>query len=118
MGEPWTLQRTVQCAKCPWKKSTDPRAIPGGYSVRQHRSLADTIANHGDLRTVLKPTHIMACHETLDAHCVGWLVNQIGVGNNIGLRVRMMTCTNGNDIKVFGEQHERFKDTLPPRERK
>lgn len=33
-----------QCAKCPWKKSTDPRTIPNGYSETKHAALAGTIA--------------------------------------------------------------------------
>lgn len=25
------LNREIQCAKCPWRKSTNPRLIPNGY---------------------------------------------------------------------------------------
>jgi hypothetical protein len=55
----------------------------------------------------------MACHETDDAHCVGYLYNQLGVGNNIGLRFSIRKFENVSEIQVFGEQHERFEDTLP-----
>jgi hypothetical protein len=55
----------------------------------------------------------MACHETEDAHCIGWLHNQLGVGNNIGLRMQMSRMENAGEIEVYGEQHERFEDTLP-----
>lgn len=55
----------------------------------------------------------MACHESHAAHCLGWLANQIGAGNNIPLRIRMMDCENAGAIKLRGEQHERFEDTLP-----
>ena len=55
----------------------------------------------------------MACHETHDAHCIGWLMHQINQGNNIGLRLHMMKCENAGDIKLIGEQHETFEDTLP-----
>ena len=51
----------------------------------------------------------MACH---DAHCIGWLVNQVGPGNNIALRIRMMNCENAKEIKLRGGQHQRFEDTL------
>lgn len=59
------------------------------------------------------PINVFACHETDDAHCVGWLVNQLGPGNNIGLRIQMISCVNAKTIRLRGEQHESFEDTLP-----
>lgn len=108
----WKLKRTNQCAKCPWKISTDPHEIPNGYSEDRHRSLACTIAEPGSLR----PTNVMACHEHApgeEAHCIGWLMNQLGPGNNIALRLKMLSCENAKHIKLDGEQHENFEDTLP-----
>jgi hypothetical protein len=63
----------------------------------------------------------MACHHSKDTdenaeHCVGWLNHQLGRGNNIGLRISMMRCENIKDLKVVGEQHERFEHTLPDSE--
>ena len=29
----------LQCAKCPWKVSTDPHDIPNGYDEGKHRDL-------------------------------------------------------------------------------
>lgn len=55
----------------------------------------------------------MACHETHDAHCIGWLMNQVGDGNDIGLRLRLLSCENANDIKLCGKQHGTFGETLP-----
>lgn len=58
----------------------------------------------------------MACHYSEPAeeqHCIGWLYNQIGVGNNIALRMKMSNCENYSEVEVYGEQHERFEDTLP-----
>ncbi len=110
----WRLKRTSQCAKCPWRKSVDPRTIPRGYCERKHEGLASTIAKPADLSSLQSNTlRIMACHESHDAHCIGWLVNQIGVGNNLALRMHMMSCENGRSIKTIGEQHVRFTDTLP-----
>jgi hypothetical protein len=109
-GKTWKLKRTKQCAKCPWRTDVDPHEIPDGYTEEKHRALADTIAEPGSLRSTGK---VMACHETHDAHCVGWLVNQLGPGNNLPLRMQMMTCDNARNITVVGEQHERFEDTLP-----
>lgn len=108
------LKRTVQCKKCPWKVSTDPFDIPDGYDVKKHQALKCTIAQPGDIRGT--GGKVMACHhskEGQEEHCVGWIHNQLGVGNNIGLRIQMLSCENIRDLKVIGEQHERFEDTLP-----
>lgn len=108
------LKRTTQCAKCPWRKDVDPHDIPDGYCETKHRNLDKTIAKEGDLSGLLGGTmHVMACHETHDAHCVGWLMNQLGPGNNIALRLSMRGCENLRKVKLVGEQHERFEDTLP-----
>lgn len=109
----WKLKRTHQCEKCPWRVETDPRDIPNGYSEEKHRALENTIAR-GPLEGLrARQINIMACHETHDAHCVGWLVNQLGRGNNIALRIQMIECTNFKAVRLRGEQHETFEDTLP-----
>lgn len=110
----WKLKRTAQCAKCPWLVGVNPHDIPNGYCETKHRALERTIAKPGDLSFLAgEPQHVMACHETHDAHCVGWLVNQLGPGNNIALRLSMMNCSNADKIRLRGDQHERFEDTLP-----
>lgn len=111
----WRLKRTRQCAKCPWKVSTNPHDIPHGYCEKKHAALSSTIADPGSLRG-LNGMPAMACHEHKpgeEAHCIGWLVNQIGPGNNIPLRMKMMSCENADKIQLDGEQHETFEDTLP-----
>lgn len=108
----WRLKRTTQCAKCPWRVDVDPHEIPNGYSVDKHCALDSTIANPGEINFGA-PLRVMACHETHDAHCIGWLANQVGPGNNIGLRISLMGCENARNITLQGEQHERFEDTLP-----
>lgn len=113
MGDTWRLKRTQQCAKCPWRVGVNPHQIPNGYSVEKHKALACTIARPADLGSIRGEARVMACHETDDAHCVGWLAHQLGPGNNLGLRMQMLSCENAGDIKLIGEQHERFEDTLP-----
>lgn len=114
---PWKLKRTRQCEKCPWRKASDPHAIPNGYSVERHRALISTIATD-PLAALIDclgggGLHVFACHETHEAHCIGWLHNQLGPGNNIVLRIQMSACTNAGRIRLLGEQHETFEDTLP-----
>jgi len=106
------LERTKQCKTCPFKKGNDPFDIPN-YDEELHEGLKSTIATDLSFGDSLK---IMACHYSKignETPCVGWLVNQLGAGNNIGLRLKMMSCENADEIEVFGEQHEKFEDTLP-----
>ena len=110
----WKLQRTAQCAGCPWIVGNDPRDIPNGYSAERHRALASTIATPADPAGMTScELHVFACHETERAHCVGWLMNQLGPGNNIALRMRVRNCSNLAAVRLRGEQHRNFADTLP-----
>lgn len=109
-----------QCARCPWKKGVDPRDIPGEYCEAKHAALKDTIATPGTMAIAegLRggALRMMACHETppgRELACVGWLVNQLGPGNNIGLRLRVMTGALDADVETVGPQHAQFEDTLP-----
>lgn len=110
-----------QCKLCPWRKDVDPRDIPNGYCAIKHANLKNTIADLTDPNSVAlalggKVLHIMACHETMpgkELPCVGWLANQLGPGNNIGLRLAAMAEKVDTDFELVGEQHERFEDTLP-----
>ena len=112
------LKRVKQCAKCPWKKKVNPHDIPNGYDIEKHESLRGTIADKDDpLSSISGELRIMACHETQNAHCIGWLANQLGAGNNIGLRLSMYNCENINKIETIGEQHECFNDTIPTGEK-
>jgi len=112
-------KRRRQCKACPWKKSTDPHDIPGGYCEKKHANLKGTIAEPG--RLLSGPMRMMACHEFPEGEekpCVGWLEHQLGPGNNIGLRMRLISG-HIEPFETVGEQHERFEDTLPkPKKRK
>jgi len=111
----WKLKRTRQCAKCPWQVAVNPHDIPDGYSEEAHAALAGTIARPGAI-DLTSPLRVMACHESQpedEMHCVGWLANQLGPGNNIILRLMMRTCENAAKIRTIGPQHQTFEDTLP-----
>lgn len=106
------LPRTKQCRKCPWRVSTNPHDIPDGYCEMRHKNLKETISTG----LTFGPLKVMACHHsngTDQMYCIGWLHNQLGVGNNISLRIKMISCENAKDIKIYGEQHKKFEDTLP-----
>lgn len=44
---------------------------------------------------------------------MGWLVQQLGPGNNIVLRMAVMSESINGNVETVGEQHESFNDTLP-----
>ncbi len=100
-----------QCKACPWKTSTNPHDIPNGYCETKHRKLKETIAEPETIN--LGTLRIMACHETHELACVGWVANQLGPGNNIGLRLACMRDRKLADVETVGPQHETFEDTLP-----
>lgn len=103
-----------QCAKCPWKVGVDPHEIPGEYCETMHRALKSTIAEPGALR--LGGLHLMACHETAGRRvmpCVGWLMHQLGEGNNLGLRLAVMGGRVDANVETVGPQRATFEDTLP-----
>lgn len=100
-----------QCATCPWKVGADVNLIPN-YRRELHEKLTCTIADGPAVP--VGPLRLMACHYSTDRKnkpCAGWLHNQIGVGNNIGVRLAMMT-ERLPVPKVDGEQYETFEETL------
>lgn len=111
-----------QCDKCPWKVTTNPYEIPGGYDVEKHRRLTNTIAEPGSIEffSSTGPLRIMACHESDlggEVPCVGWLMNQLGEGNNIALRYAVLRGKVDADVELVGEQHACLEDTLPDAKR-
>ena len=94
----------IQCTHCPWKKSTNPLEIPGGYSEEKHAGLSCTLAPQATL-LAFKDLKVMACHGSpvgAEEPCVGWLDNQLGL--LYGELPR---------YKISGEQHQTFAATLP-----
>jgi hypothetical protein len=93
------------------------RDIPR-YSLKKHLNLAGTIAEPGVYCSRGGVT-MMTCHESPEGNeqpCVGWLVQQLGPGNNIGLRILALDGRFKN-LKTVGPQHERFDQTLPKKRR-
>lgn len=105
----------LQCVKCPWKVGVDPREIPNGYCEAKHRALDRTIAEPGSA-VFGGELRMMACHETPvggELPCVGWLVHQLGPGNNLALRLAAMRGVVDAHVETVGEQHTCLEDTLP-----
>ena len=105
-----------QCKRCPWRVDVDPSDIPNGYCPMKHAALKDTIAQPGSLEGVADPLRIMACHGTqigCELPCVGWMVHQMGPGNNIGFRLAVSRGIVDANVDVVGEQHPNLEATLP-----
>ena len=114
------ISTVKQCKSCPWRIDCVPdRDIPNGYDVELHRGLRRTIVT-GLESLSSSVCHIMACHYSKpgdETHCAGWLHNQLGVGNNLGVRVAVMTGRMPMP-KIDGDQHDAFEDTLPKKHRR
>ncbi|PTT02347.1 hypothetical protein DBR11_04995 [Pedobacter sp. HMWF019] len=114
MSEKFKLTLTKQCAKCPWKVSTNPYEIPGEYSKELHEKLGDIIPDPDPLKyTPVKELRVMGCHLSHKDYCIGYLHNQLNSGHNLALRLRFFKCENAKDIQIVGPQHKTFEDTLP-----
>lgn len=112
-------KRVHQCKSCPWKVNCDPVTDIPGYVPELARKLDCTIAT--DPMESATPVlaggtmHMMACHYSKPGEefaCAGWLENQLGVGNNLGLRLLMVKGRLPVPV-TEGEQHQRYEDTLP-----
>jgi hypothetical protein len=105
--------RVKQCKTCPWRIGSTVDAIPN-YARELHEKLTCTIAKPGDTSNIYGPTRIMGCHYSTDERqiaCAGWLNHQLGVGNSIGVRLRVIQGSLPAP-EVDGPQHERFEDTF------
>lgn len=107
-----------QCPTCPWKVGADVNLIPN-YRPDMHAKLTCTIASDERVPLPGATLRLMACHystERKNKPCVGWLHHQIGVGNNIGVRLAVMNSQLPVP-KVEGDQYETFEETLNERPR-
>ncbi len=115
MSDQAERQVARQCATCPWKVTTVPdRDIPHGYRVELHEALSATIRTGLDSLFRSCGTG-MGCHYSKlgeEFVCAGWLHNQLGVGNNIAVRLAVISGKLPVP-EVDGDQHDRFEDTLP-----
>lgn len=106
-----SFARSRQCSGCPWKKTVDPTDIPNGYDPDRQRKLAVTDGGGLDAFVEAVTTGIMkvmACHESAvgkEYACVGWLWNQLGVGNNLFLRLRAARGEIPQNLRVYGAQY-------------
>lgn len=101
-----------QCKTCPWKKELKCSDIPN-YDRQLHESLSNTIAKDIGIFRLSENINLMACHYSKDDNeieCAGWMHNQLGSGNNIPLRIRMLydPC----QVIIDGEQKESFNETF------
>lgn len=108
-----------QCKSCPWKVGCVPeRDIPNGYTREAHKRLKATIRS--GIESLRGGLQIMACHHSKpgeEVPCAGWLANQLGVGNNLGLRLSVMHGRTPIP-ETEGPQHMTFAATLRRRARR
>lgn len=109
----------AQCKSCPWRVDCEPDKDIPRYKRDLHKKLARTIQS-GTESLFARERHVMACHYSEPGQefaCAGWLANQLGPGNNIGLRLQVASGRMPVP-RIDGEQHERFEDTIPDKRRR
>lgn len=112
--------KVYHCKSCPWRVGTVPELdIPNGYSCDLHEGLRGTIRDGLASLPVDGALRVMACHYSPIGHefpCAGWLEHQLGPGNNLGVRLAVMSGRLPQPV-TDGPQHQTFDDTLPRRDR-
>lgn len=94
-----------QCASCPWKRSVNPDSLPGGYGHVDREAVAR--ASIGDTVSLRREAPRMGCHVVRPGPvlpCVGWLVQQLGPGNNLALRMDVMVGRVDGNVETVGPQ--------------
>ena len=115
-ASPKQLAKVRQCKSCPWRVDCVPEQdIPNGYSCDLHERLRNTIATDAIASLFTPVLNVMACHYApvgQEFPCAGWLFNQLGGGNNIGVRMAVIRGSLPMP-EIDGKQHPTFDDTLP-----
>lgn len=104
------MKMVKQCESCPWRVDVKPsRDVPNfgpGIYDRMQASLRTGLESMAE-----KTRLVMECHNGkrgANRPCAGWLHHQIGVGNNLGVRLAVMTGRSPVP-KIDGEQHENLE---------
>lgn len=101
------MKTVKQCKTCPWRVAVDPARDVPDYDEGIYERMRATLRTGLD-SMFEKSRVVMECHNGrpgADRACAGWLHHQLGIGNNIG--VRMSIATGRLPMpRVVGDQHE------------
>lgn len=95
----------LQCASCPWKLSINPDALPANYGHVDRDAVVRASAEPGSFRRPEGPP--IGCHVVRPGPvlpCVGWLVQQLGPGNNLALRMKVIAGVVDDTVETVGPQ--------------
>ncbi len=109
-----TKKKLHQCKSCPWHVTCAPEKDIPNYDKKLAEGLTRTIRSGVETLTE-RTRYVMACHYSkpgAEFACAGWLNHQIGSGNNIAVRLAVMSGQMPVPV-VDGDQHENYEDTLP-----
>lgn len=108
-------QSNEQCKTCPFNADSSTDSIPG-YDSGKHDALGEITLEEDheiDYSKLEKPIKIMACHGRDEQACIGWVKNQLDVGNVL---VRISMCLGSLQslefpLKMQGRQVKSFDET-------
>ena len=98
-----------QCKTCPWRVAVKPSRDVPDYDPGIYERMQSTLRSGIDAMFE-RVRVVMECHNGkrgAKRACAGWLHHQIGIGNNLGVRLSVMTGRLPVP-KVSGPQHETF----------
>jgi hypothetical protein len=101
------MKTVKQCKTCPWRVAVTPSRDVPDYDPGIYDRMRSTLRS--GIETLSEKTRvIMECHNGKrgdNRACAGWLHHQLGIGNN--LAVRLAVSVGRLPVpKVVGEQHE------------
>lgn len=102
-----------QCRTCPWRADVDPTNIPEGHGRVDGRMLALSVAD--GLESLANPNVINAeCHAYPGTGlvCVGWLVHQLGPGQNFSVRMKVIKGRIDANVETVGPQRNLVDEML------
>lgn len=101
------MKTVTQCKTCPWRVEVKPSRDVPNYDPGIYARMRETL-REGVTALTERTRKIMECHNGkrgANRPCAGWLHHQIGVGNNLGVRLSV-SMERLPMPKVLGEQHE------------
>ena len=103
-----------QCVTCPWRADVDPWNMPGGHGY----VLPEMLSSHtpSGMESLATPVlRVATCHEAAIAKklpCVGWLVHQLGPGNNFAVRLAVLRGSIDANVRTLGKQRDLPEEIL------
>ena len=101
-----------QCKNCPFKVGANLEKIPT-YNRELHEKLCESVEKMADSQQ----TYYMLCHHDNPKSdrrrlCAGHIFNKLHTQKDVNFIVRVAQMVDLGNVKVFGAQHEKLRDSI------